>query len=114
LEEAGVYVQKESRMRKAWIMGALGFGVALGSIALYASAAVAQGGPTTVVSGLSGPQGVLVGPDGSVWVIETGTGGDQELSVPALNTNEPLSARFGARSLVLRGCARAGHERRIA
>ncbi len=89
-------------MRKAWIMGALGFGVALGSIALYASAAVAQGGPTTVVSGLSGPQGVLVGPDGSVWVIETGTGGDQELSVPALNTNEPLSARFGHSARIIR------------
>ena len=90
-------------MRKAWIIGVtLGFAVALASVALCASAAVAQSGPTTVVSGLSGPQGVLVAPDGSVWVIETGTGGDQELSVPALETSEPLSATFGHSARIIR------------
>jgi hypothetical protein len=33
----------------------------------------------TVATGLNGPQGVLVGPDGNVWVIDSGVGGDQEI-----------------------------------
>ncbi|NJN84965.1 MAG: SnoaL-like domain-containing protein, partial [Caldilineaceae bacterium] len=37
----------------------------------------------TVAEGLNGPMGVLVDPDGNVWVIDSGIGGDQPLA--ALN-----------------------------
>lgn len=90
-------------MRKAPIIA-----VVLGSLGLPAglptgvAPALAQGSPTTVVSELNGPQGVLVGSDGSVWVIETGMGGDEELDFPSLDTGEPTPATFGHSSRIIR------------
>jgi hypothetical protein len=62
---------------------------------LAAEVSNAQGGGTTVASGLNAPMGVLVAPDGSVWVIDSGTGGDTE--VPGINpqTGEPVTAKLG-------------------
>jgi sugar lactone lactonase YvrE len=37
---------------------------------------------TLIASGFNGPQGVLVDPDGNVWVIDSGMGGDQVMEVP--------------------------------
>jgi sugar lactone lactonase YvrE len=55
----------------------------------------AQGEGTTVATGLNGPMGVLVAPDGSVWVIDSGTGGETE--VPGVNpqTGEVITATLG-------------------
>ncbi len=42
-------------------------------------------GGTIVASGFTGPQGVLVDPDGSLWVIDSGAGGDEIIQVPREN-----------------------------
>jgi hypothetical protein len=55
----------------------------------------AQGEGTTVATGLNGPMGVLVGSDGSVWVIDSGTGGDTELPFNNPQTGQPMTAQFG-------------------
>ncbi|MEW6579456.1 MAG: ScyD/ScyE family protein [Chloroflexota bacterium] len=40
-------------------------------------------GGTIVASGFNGPQGVLVDPEGNVWVIDSGMGGDQAIRIPS-------------------------------
>ncbi len=59
---------------------------------------------TVIVDGLNGPQGVLVIEDGSIWVIDVGLGGDEEVEVEALdpNTNELIKATFGNTARVIR------------
>ncbi len=52
---------------------ALGVGLTLLLILLAVFGVSAAGGPTTVASGFSGPQGVLVAGDGSIWVADTTT-----------------------------------------
>ena len=46
---------------------------------LAGSVVQAQGGGETIATGLNSPMGVLVAPDGSVWVIDSGMGGDEEI-----------------------------------
>ena len=63
-----------------------------------------ESGGTVIVEGLNGPQGVLVIDDGSVWVIDVGLGGDEEVEVGGLdpNTNEIIRATYGNTSRVMR------------
>jgi len=44
-----------------------------------AGIAVAQEQGTTVATGLNGPQGILVAPDGSIWVADGGMGGEEQI-----------------------------------
>lgn len=37
---------------------------------------------TLIASGFNGPQGVLVDPEGNVWVIDSGLGGEQTMEIP--------------------------------
>ena len=46
------------------------------ALALPAATVVAQEGGTVIAEGFNAPQGVLVDPDGNVWVIDSGVGGD--------------------------------------
>jgi DNA-binding beta-propeller fold protein YncE len=66
-------------------------------LALLPAAGVssAQGEGTTVATGLNGPMGVLVAPDGSVWVIDSGLGGDTEVAGVDPATGEPVTAKLG-------------------
>ncbi len=48
------------------------------ALALPAAPVFAQDGVTVLAEGFNAPQGVLVAPDGSVWVIDSGVGGDTE------------------------------------
>lgn len=52
-------------------------------------------GAVTVASGLNGPQGVLVDPDGNLWVIDTGMAGDQELGTITGMDGEPFTVVMG-------------------
>ena len=63
-----------------------------------------ESGGTVIVDGLNGPQGVLAIDDGSVWVIDVGLGGDQEVEVGGLdpNTNEIIRATYGNTARVMR------------
>ncbi len=58
-------------------------------------------GATLVASGFNGPQGVLVDPEGTVWVIDSGTGGDQTLQVQG-ETGELEDASLGMSARIAR------------
>lgn len=62
----------------------------------------AQGEGTTIAGGFNGPQGVLVAPDGSVWVIDSGLGGDTEVAFVDPNTGEEAIANYGESARVVR------------
>ena len=74
---------------------------------IAADSALAQereSGGTVIVDGLNGPQGVLVIDDGSIWVIDVGLGGSEEVVLGGLNpnTNEIIRATFGNTARVIR------------
>ncbi|NJN82290.1 MAG: ScyD/ScyE family protein [Caldilineaceae bacterium] len=48
-----------------------------------------------VAEGLNTPQGVLVDPDGNVWVIDSGVGGETEVQAVSTETGEPITAYVG-------------------
>jgi sugar lactone lactonase YvrE len=54
-----------------------------------------QGEGETVVSGLNSPMGVLIAPDGTIWVIDSGTGGETDLPFTNPQTGQPMTAKFG-------------------
>ena len=60
-----------------------------------AGTASAEGGTTVIAEGFNGPQGVLVAPDGSVWVIDSGVGGDTELKIMNPETGKEETAKLG-------------------
>jgi sugar lactone lactonase YvrE len=64
--------------------------------------AIAQEAGTVVIDGLNGPMGVLVTPDGSVWAVDTGVGGDVEMELPLFGTGEQSSWRFGETARIVR------------
>jgi hypothetical protein len=55
----------------------------------------------TVATGLNGPQGVLVDPDGNIWVIDSGLGGDQEIPFLAPGIG-PVTATYGESARVVK------------
>jgi hypothetical protein len=80
--------------RKLIMILVLVFALTLG---LFSGAEVssAQGGGVTVAKGLNGPMGVLVAPDGSVWVIDSGIGGETEVPGVDTATGQPTTAKLG-------------------
>ncbi|MCB0212677.1 MAG: ScyD/ScyE family protein, partial [Anaerolineae bacterium] len=62
---------------------------------LAGSVVQAQGGGETVATGLNAPMGVLVAPDGSVYVIDSGMGGDEEIPFISPQTGQEITAQFG-------------------
>lgn len=68
--------------------------------ALFAGAASAQT-PEVVAGGFNGPMGVLVAPDGNIWVIDSGIGGDQELETTSPE-GEQVTAQIGDTARVVR------------
>jgi hypothetical protein len=79
-------------------------GVAIVSILLVsalAGVASAADGGTVIGSGFNSPQGVLVAPDGSVWVVDSGTGGDQEMTMKNPDTGEDTKVTIGETARVV-------------
>ncbi len=70
-------------------------GLALVLVLLVASVAGAQAGGTTIAGGFNAPQGVLVAPDGSVWVIDSGVGGEDDIPFVNPETGEEVTAKIG-------------------
>ncbi len=64
--------------------------------------AIAQEEGTVIAEGLNGPQGVLIDESGTVWVIDSGVGGDEE--VPFLNpqTGEESPAQYGESAQIVK------------
>jgi streptogramin lyase len=65
------------------------------TLALFAGVVNAQGGGTTVATGFNSPQGVLMDADGNVWVIDSGLGGETEISFPSPQTGMLEAAQVG-------------------
>jgi DNA-binding beta-propeller fold protein YncE len=60
---------------------------------------------TTVAKGLNGPMGVLVAEDGSVWVIDSGMGGDQTIEGINPETGEKITATVGNSARIVKVAA---------
>ena len=69
--------------------------LALLALVLFAGLASAAGEDTTVASGLNGPMGILVAPDGSIWVIDSGIGGDKEMPAKDPETGKDITVKIG-------------------
>lgn len=63
----------------------------LAGLTLLAAEAAAQENSVVVVDGLNSPMGVLATPDGSVWVVDTGIGGDVELELQMFGDAEGVT-----------------------
>lgn len=70
------------------------------ALALLTSLALAQ---EVIVDGLTGPMGVMIAPDGAVWVIDSGTGGDDErLTMFSPAAGQTVEAGIGMTTQVVR------------
>ncbi|GEM_PF-661217 len=56
---------------------------------------IAQDQGTVIADGLNGPMGVLIDESGTVWVIDSGLGGDDEVSFTDAQTGEPGATPYG-------------------
>ena len=56
----------------------------------------------SMADGFNAPQGILVDPDGNVWVIDSGVGGDEEVDFFNTQTLEQVVAPFGETTQVVR------------
>lgn len=63
----------------------------------------------TVATGLNGPMGVLVAEDGSLWVVDSGVGGDMEMQYPDLQTYELKTVKYGETARIFRYAADGSH-----
>jgi sugar lactone lactonase YvrE len=67
-----------------------------------ASSEEAQPTMETIAEGFNSPQGVLVDADGNVWVIDSGVGGEEKLSIINPQSGEPVEAPFGESARVVK------------
>ena len=74
-------------MKKFWPL--------LTAVVLVLPLASAQETGTTIASGLNGPMGVLAAPDGSIYVIDSGMGGDQTITADFPQAGGEVTAPFG-------------------
>jgi len=72
------------------------------ALLLPATRAQAQEGGTTIADGFNGPQGVLVDPDGNIWVIDSGTGGDTPFEAMDPSTGEAITGTYGITARVIK------------
>jgi len=57
----------------------------------------------SVAKGLNGPMGVLVAPDGSIWVVDSGVGGPTEIQIPnPAEPDKPEIIKIGNTARVIR------------
>ncbi len=87
------------------VKSVVGVVVILAMLLVFAGIASAQGGGETVATGFNSPQGVLVAPDGSVWVIDGGLGGDDTVSFPSPETGQAVEAQYGLSARVVQVAA---------
>jgi glyoxylase-like metal-dependent hydrolase (beta-lactamase superfamily II) len=74
------------------------------TLLVFATGVSAQGGAEGVVigTGFNSPQGVLVDDEGTVWVIDSGVGGDESLSFFNTQALEMAEVEFGESARVVR------------
>ncbi len=72
------------------------------ALALPGATVVAQDGGTIVAEGFNAPQGVLVDPDGNIWVIDSGVGGDADFEMIDPVTGETSAGTYGETARVVK------------
>jgi hypothetical protein len=65
------------------------------ALILFTGAVSAKGEGVSLAKGFNGPMGVLVAPDGSVWVIDSGMGGDTEMPFKDPETGKDTTIKLG-------------------
>jgi len=73
--------------------------LALGTLA---GVAQAQGDGAKIAEGFNGPQGVLVDPEGNVWVIDSGLGGDTQFQMTDPESGQAIAATLGDTARVVK------------
>lgn len=82
-------------MKTLKLAGILLVVASLAGVALAQPPAPEIEGAETVAGGFNGPQGVLVDPEGTLWVIDSGLAGDQELGMLTGPDGETFTAMMG-------------------
>ncbi len=80
----------------------------------FGAVALAQDGPEVIAEGLNGPMGVLVDPNGDIWVIDSGLGGEEALEVINPETGETLQGTLGNTSRIVKISAADGSMTEVA
>jgi len=70
--------------------------------AAQGAAMAADTGPTVVATGLNGPMGVLVDDAGNVWVVDSGTGGEDKITFPSIEDGSPTEMGWGMTARLVR------------
>lgn len=76
--------------------------------AAAAPAAEVPAGGEVIAEGLNGPMGVLVDPNGDIWAIDSGLGGDEPLQVINPETGELVDAALGNTARIVKISAADG------
>ena len=91
----------------ALVLGVLPLGAALAQDSLSKQAEVPAGGEV-IAEGLNGPMGVLVDPNGDIWAIDSGMGGDEPIQVINPETGELVDAALGNTARIVKISAADG------
>jgi len=87
-------------IRRTLVAGLLVIGLVAGLV-MPSAVVLAQDEGTVVAEGFNGPQGVLVAPDGSIWVIENGVGGDTAIEMVDPASGQVAEAMMGDTARVI-------------
>jgi sugar lactone lactonase YvrE len=68
----------------------------------FAGVAQAQSEGTAIADGFNGPQGVLVDPEGNIWIIDAGLGGDTQLQMTDPESGQGITATLGDTARVVK------------
>jgi len=69
--------------------------VTLGTGTLTTFEVSAQDAGTVLTGGFNGPMGILAAPDGSIWVVDTGVGGEEKREFPNPWNYEMTTVSYG-------------------
>lgn len=75
------------------------------ALLLLSGLALAQPQGSTFASGFNGPMGLLVDPDGNLWVVDSGLGGEDSIEMIPPGAPEPQMLPFGMTSRIVRVAA---------
>jgi sugar lactone lactonase YvrE len=77
--------------------------MAIGGLLLASLAGVAgAAGGISVAKGFNGPQGVMLGPDGSIYVVDSGVGGEQQMTMKNPEDNSEVVVKYGNTARVVK------------
>ncbi len=77
------------------------FTLMLPLLAYNSPTSIAQDQGTVVAEGLNGPMGVLIDEDGTIWVIDSGLGGDEEVPFTDAQTGETSATPYGETAQIM-------------